>query len=95
MKLNNKFTILILGLCLSFLAGAQSQEVLDGIAATVDDRIILISEVQSQLQLLTMESDIDLTNKALIDSLNHEILKQMVDDKLIFYFIFIAASEFF
>jgi len=83
MKLNDKLTILIFGLWLSLFAGARTQEVLDGIAATVDDRIILISEVQSQLQLLTMESNVDLSNKALIDSLSHEILKQMVDDKLI------------
>ena len=83
MRLKNKSIILIFCLCLGLYASGLAQEVLDGIAATVDDRIILISEVQSQLQLLAMESKIDLGNKAFIDSLNREILEQMIDDKLI------------
>ena len=83
MRLKNKLVVLIFGFSLCLHAGDPAQEVLDGIAATVDNRIILISEVQSQLQLMAMESNIDLGNKALVDSLNHEILVQMIDDKLI------------
>jgi peptidyl-prolyl cis-trans isomerase SurA len=83
MILRNKLIILTFALCICLSSNSPAGEVLDGIAATVDDRIILISEVQSQLQLLAMESNIDLDNKALVDSLSHEILKQMIDDKLI------------
>jgi len=83
MRLKNRSIILVFGLCLCLFAGGLAQEVLDGIAATVDDRIILISEVQSQLQLLAMESNIDLGDKVFVDSLSHGILEQMIDDKLI------------
>ena len=69
----------ILVLALSVLAG----EVLDGIAATVDDRIILISEVESQMELMAMEYGRAFDDSAQADSLRGEILNQMIDDKLI------------
>jgi len=83
MDLSRKIITALIFLSLFFAVGAQSQEVLDGIAATVDDQIILISEVQSQLQLLAVELKLDITDEAYTDSLMHEILEQMIDDKLI------------
>jgi len=64
-------------------AMAPAEEILDGIAATVDDRIILISEIQSQVQLVMMQTNMEQASQALRDSLFHEILKQMIDDKLL------------
>ncbi len=77
--------IIVAIVCLGCLPGTivSAQEVLDGVAATVDDRIILISEVQSQVQLAAMQLNLDLSSKALADSLQGEILQQMIDDKLI------------
>ncbi|MCP4582802.1 MAG: hypothetical protein GY839_14425 [candidate division Zixibacteria bacterium] len=83
MKLNNKIIAALISLGLLLTVSARSQEVLDGIAATVDDQIILISEVQSQLQLLAVELKLDISNDAYADSLMREILEQMIDDKLI------------
>ena len=60
-----------------------AQEMLDGIAATVDDRIILYSEVESQLQILLMQSEMETDNEAILDSLRKEIVQQMIDDKLV------------
>jgi peptidyl-prolyl cis-trans isomerase SurA len=80
----SKISILALCVLVVFMvSSAVGQQLLDGIAATVDDRIILVSEVESQLELLAMESNIDLSNKAVSDSLKRQILKQMIDDKLI------------
>ncbi|MCD6161397.1 MAG: peptidylprolyl isomerase [candidate division Zixibacteria bacterium] len=80
---NNKLILLILSISLMLSAILSAEERLDGIAATVDNRIILISEVQSQLQLALMQMKIDRSDKAAIDSLSNEILQQMIDDKLI------------
>jgi peptidyl-prolyl cis-trans isomerase SurA len=84
MKLNNKMSIIaILLFMLVASTPAFAGEVLDGIAATVDDRIILLSEVESQLELLAMDGGKSVDQLANADSLRHEILKQMIDDKLI------------
>jgi peptidyl-prolyl cis-trans isomerase SurA len=72
---------LIFGLAISPASGAA--EMIDGIAATIDDRIILISEVESQLELAAVQYKLDLSNKNYADSLEHQILEQMIDDKLI------------
>lgn len=71
------------GLLIMYPTLITAQEVIDGIAATVDDRIILLSEVESQLQLLAMNSKIDLSDQVYADSLKKAILKQMIEDKLI------------
>lgn len=69
-------------ICLWPLVG-PAQEFLDGVAAVVDTRIILVSEVQSQLGLVAMHMNTDLSDSALADSLRREILQQMIDEKLI------------
>lgn len=81
----SKKIIIVLFILICLFSGVKAQEVLDGIAATVSDRIILISEVESQLQLSAMQSDIRLadlepTEK---DSMRHDILNQMIEDKLV------------
>ncbi len=75
--------IFIFAICIS--GNLAAQELLDGIAATVDDRIILISEVESQLQIIAMQSKADISkmSEEKVDSLRHVILKQMIEDKLV------------
>lgn len=70
-------------ICAVSLPVRGTAEMIDGIAATVDDRIILISEVESQLQLAAMQYKLDLSNQHYADSLKSQILEQMIDDKLI------------
>ncbi len=75
--------LIVLGfVCIWSLTGS-AQEFLDGVAAVVDNRIILVSEVQSQLKLAVMNTNIDLADSVLADSLRHEILQQMIDEKLL------------
>jgi peptidyl-prolyl cis-trans isomerase SurA len=75
-------SILFIALIASATA-ASAQEMLDGIAAVVDDRIILISEIESQLQLMALQSSINLSDSAKTDSLRRNLLQQMIDDKLV------------
>jgi peptidyl-prolyl cis-trans isomerase SurA len=77
-----KTVVVVSLLCLWPLIGA-AQEFLDGIAAVVDSRIILVSEVQSQLWLIATQTNTDLSDSTLADSLQREILQQMIDEKLI------------
>ena len=80
---NNKIILPVLCFSLIMTAFASAGEVLDAIAATVDDRIILKSEVQSQLQLIAMQTKQDISDQALANSMAHEILQQMIEDKLV------------
>ena len=79
----NRIILTVMAVWLFGFLPVSAREVLDGIAATVDDRIILISEVESQLQILAMQSNLDLSDQAFADSLRREILSQMIDDKLV------------
>ena len=82
--MKNRNLVLLTVVVFVFLAAiSMAGEVLDGIAATIDTRIILKSEVLSQLQLAIMEYKIERPDQSLMDSLYREILQQMIDDKLI------------
>jgi peptidyl-prolyl cis-trans isomerase SurA len=75
--------LMVVGLVCTWSLAGFAQEFLDGIAAVVDTRIILVSEVQSQLKLAVMGTGIDLSDSTLADSLSREILQQMIDEKLL------------
>lgn len=62
---------------------AAAWENLDGIAAVVDDKIILFSELESQIQLAALQQTINLSDSAATDSIRKTFLKQMIDDKLV------------
>ena len=83
MMINRKSVLQIVCFCLLMAVILPAEEMLDGIAATVDNRIILISEVQSQVQLVMMQMKLEQTSQTMADSLFHEILQQMIDDKLL------------
>ncbi len=81
-KSESAFTLCVI-LFLVLTAPAGCWEKLDGVAAIVDDRIILISELQSQIQLAAMQFSLDISDSARIDSLRKTLLQQMIDDKLV------------
>jgi len=60
-------------------AGAQR---LDGIAAVVDDEVVLQSDVEEQFYLFMMRSQAEPDSSA-ADTLRRQILDQLIDEKLI------------
>ena len=62
MMINRKSVLQIVCFCLLMAVILPAEEMLDGIAATVDNRIILISEVQSQVQLVMMQMKLEQTS---------------------------------
>ena len=78
MKLISKLTILII-----LLSVSVSADVLDRVVAVVDNEIILFSELEAHLQLLTMQGAINPQSDAERDSLRNEILDKMIEDKVL------------
>lgn len=64
-------------------ASASAWEVLDGIVAVVDDKIILFSELESQIQLAALQQSINMSDSTAADSIRKTFLNQMIDDKLV------------
>ena len=58
-------------------------ETLDRVVAVVDKQIILKSELDAQAQLYAMQNKIDLSNTAVLDTLEKQLLDKMVEDKVI------------
>ena len=78
--MKNIFKIAIFILILSGFAAA---DVLDRVVAVVDNEIILFSELEGQLQLLTVQGAINPQSEAEKDSLRNEILDKMIEDKVL------------
>jgi peptidyl-prolyl cis-trans isomerase SurA len=70
-----------LALALAVAAPAAAQR-LDGIAAVVNDEVVLQSEVEEQLYLFLMRSQAR-PDSVQVDTLRREILDQLIDEKLI------------
>src|SRR5262249_1009325 len=68
-------------LLLALAVPARAQR-LDGIAAVVDNEIILQSDVEEQLQLFIVQSGIDPDSVA-VDSLRKQVLDRLIEEKLI------------
>ena len=75
------------GLVLAVLAGAFAASAhaqrLDGIAAVVNDEVVLESDVAEQLGLILMRAQTQRDSDT-VDTLRTQILNQLVDEKLIF-----------
>jgi len=71
--------VLVLG---AFAAPTLAAERLDGIAAVVNDDVVLQSDVEEQLALILMrfQGQVDST---MVDTLRTQILNQLIDEKLI------------
>lgn len=80
MKIQRIILVFIL-LCLVFISAPTHSETVERIAAVVGDRVILASEVASQIQMLLLSygenADID------VEQLSQEVLNQMVSDELV------------
>ena len=66
-----------------FITLPASAEKLDGIAAVVDKYIILHSELDAQIQLYTLQNRATIDDPAVIDSLKHDFLDRMIEDKIL------------
>ncbi len=75
-------SFLALGIIACLAAPAWAQR-LDGIAAIVNDDAILQSDVEEQLALLMQRAQTP-PDSAELDTLRHQILEQLIDDRLIF-----------
>jgi len=63
-------------------AAARHPQRLDGIAAVVNDDVVLQSDVEEQLALFVMRSQMQ-PDSATVDTLRRQILDQLIDEKLI------------
>jgi peptidyl-prolyl cis-trans isomerase SurA len=63
-------------------ARASAAERLDGIAAVVNDDLVLESDVEEQLYLFLMRAQVR-PDSAAIDTLRRQVLNQLIDEKLI------------
>ena len=70
-------------LVILFSASPLLAETLDRIVAVVDKQIILKSELDAQTQLYAMQNKLDLSNAAVKDTLEKQLLDKMVEDKVI------------
>ena len=68
-------------LLLTFALPARAQR-LDGIAAVVDNEVILQSDVEEQLQLFIAQSGLD-PDSVTVDSLRKQVLDRLIEEKLI------------
>ena len=66
-----------------FAAGQARAETFDRPAAVIGSKIILESELQAQAQIMALQNKIDLSNAAQRARLRTEVLRQMINDRLI------------
>jgi len=76
------WTLALLALGLLAAPSVSTAQRLDGIAAVVNDEVVLQSDVEEQLYLFLMRSQSQ-PDSATLDTLRHEILDQLIDEKLI------------
>jgi len=68
---------------LAIAAGpSPSGQRLDGISAVVNDDVVLSSDVEEQLYLFLLRNQLQ-PDSAMVDTLRHQILDQLIDEKLI------------
>jgi peptidyl-prolyl cis-trans isomerase SurA len=73
--------LLLLPVLASGPAAAQGKR-LDGVAAVVNDDVVLESDIEEQLYLLLMRAQ-QRPDSSTIDTLRHQILQQLIEEKLI------------
>lgn len=78
----NVWTAVLAVSCLLAAPHAAHAQRLDGIAAVVNDEVVLQSDVEEQLYLLMMRNQMS-PDSSTVDTLRREILNQLIDEKLI------------
>jgi peptidyl-prolyl cis-trans isomerase SurA len=79
---SHSWTLPLIALGLLAAPPSSVAQRLDGIAAVVNDEVVLQSDVEEQLYLFLMRSQSQ-PDSAAIDTLRREILDQLIDEKLI------------
>ena len=88
MKLNTTLA-LIVGLAAAVPVGAQlappppASQRLDGIAAVINNQVVLQSDVEEQLYLFLMSAQADDVDSATVDTLRAQILDRLIDERVI------------
>jgi peptidyl-prolyl cis-trans isomerase SurA len=77
-----RWTLAILALGLAAAPSPTAAQRLDGIAAVVNDEVVLQSDVEEQLYLFLLRNQ-SRPDSAEVDTLRKEILDQLIDEKLI------------
>lgn len=75
-------SFLALALVVACASAVQAQERFDGIAAVVNDDVILQSDVEEQLYLFLSRAQTQ-PDSAAVDTLRRQVLDQLIDEKLI------------
>src|SRR5688572_21959978 len=73
---------LVSAMLVATLATVTHAQRLDGIAAVVNDDVVLHSDIEEQLALILMRAQQD-PDSGTVDTLRTEILNQLIDEKLI------------
>jgi peptidyl-prolyl cis-trans isomerase SurA len=63
-------------------APAESAQRLDGIAAVVNDEVVLQSDVEEQVYLFVMRNQLR-PDSAMVDTLRQQVLEEMINEKLV------------
>jgi peptidyl-prolyl cis-trans isomerase SurA len=61
---------------------APSAQHLDGIAAVVNDEVVLLSDVEEQVYLFVMRNQLR-PDSAMVDTLRRQVLEEMINEKLV------------
>ena len=80
--------MLTVGLLLLASVSWGQRETVDEIAAVVGNKVILVSEVAGQVQLIALQSGRQPKNQEELEQLKNDVLDQMVSDRL-----FLVAAE--
>jgi len=64
------------------VAPAASAQRLDGIAAVVNDEVVLLSDVEEQVYLFVMRNQLR-PDSATVDTLRRQVLEEMINEKLV------------
>jgi peptidyl-prolyl cis-trans isomerase SurA len=75
-------SLMLLGAGAAHAQTKPKSEMLDGIAAVVNDEVVLRSDVEEQLYLFLLRNQMP-TDSAVVDTLRDQILEQMIEEKLI------------
>ncbi len=77
-----KRILLFLLLTSVMITGAMA-DVIDRVVATVDNQIILLSELDAQIQIFAIQNKLKIPNEAKLDSMRGEFLDKMIEDKVL------------
>ena len=76
-------TILVLALALVSVSSVLNAELVDRIAAVVNEEIILLSEIDEKLFVMQAQGQLQGVDSTQVESLRREILDRLIEEKLV------------